>query len=54
MTVGIDPPLHVEPTVSVPKTGHVWVIAVYLGTLNGWLTPFTVSVATLTRPKWAS
>src|SRR6185436_9591520 len=28
VTVGIEPPLQVAPTVSVPKTGHVWVTAV--------------------------
>ena len=53
VTVGIEPPLQVAPTVSVPKMGQVCVIAVCAGTGNCWVTPFTVSVETLSRPKFA-
>ena len=47
VTVGIEPPLQVAPTVSVPKMGQVCVTAVCAGTVNCWVTPFTVSVETL-------
>ena len=50
---GREPPLQVAPTVSVPKIGQVCVTAVCAGTVNCWLTPFTVSVETLSRPKLA-
>ena len=52
VTVGIDPPLQVAPTVTVPKTGHVWVDTTCALTGNVSTTPFTVSVETLPGRSW--